>query len=180
MLGFFLVVFAALALVGGLYWRWRAKIAEEVAEGAAYEWAYLQKNEPEFLEGISEEKFREIYARVHTPRFPGYVLATLATFFVSLPITLGLLSFLRWIGEDIGVIPQPAEIVRHVNLGEVRVTQAWECGAECQLYVADAFSGFYYFFGVIVVWMIVVWFFMRRYHTRRPGYLRDEIIRSKE
>lgn len=180
MLGFFLVVFALLAAAGGLYWRWRKKIAEEVAEGAAYEWAHFQKHEPELLDGLSEEQFREIYGRVHTPRFPGYVLAALGTFFVSMPFTLVLLGFLRWVGERMGLVPQPAEIVRYVNLGEVRVTQAWECGAECQLYIADAFSGFYYFFGIIVAWLVIVWFFMRRFHARRPGYLRDEIIRSKE
>ncbi len=180
MLGFFLVVFLGLGLAGGLYWRWRKKVAEEVAEGAEIEWGLFQKNEPEFLEGISEAKFREIYARVHTPRFPAYALAAIATFFLSLPVTFAVLTLLLWVGQATGVVPQPVEMVQYVNLGEVRVTQAWECGAECQLYVAEAFAGFYYFFGVIVAWLVIVWFFMRRYHRRRPGYLRDEIIRAKE
>ena len=180
MLGFFLVVFAGLAVAGGLSWRWRRKIAEEVIEGAAYEWAHFQKTEPEFLDGISEEKFREIYAKVHTPRFPGYVLATLATFFISLPVTLGLLSFLQWVGEKLGILPEPVEVVRYVNLGEVKAAEAWQCTIDCQLYIAEAFSGFYYFFGVIALWLGIVWFFMRRFHARRPGYLRDEIIRAKE
>ncbi len=180
MRGFLLVVFFALALAGGLYWRWRRKIAAEVAEGAAIDWARLSKNEPEFLEGISEEQFREIYARVHTPRFPGYALATLTTFFVSLPFTLGLLNLLLWAGHETGVIPQPAEVVRYVNLGEAQAAQSWQCGPDCQIYVAEAFSGFYFFFGVIAAWLVIVWFFMRRYHARRPGYLRDEIIRAKQ
>ncbi|PQA88049.1 hypothetical protein [Hyphococcus luteus] len=180
MLGFFLVVFAALLLAGGLYWRWRRKIAEEVAEGAEIEWAHFQKTEPEFLEGISEEKFREIYARVHTPRFPAYVLATFATFFLSLPVTFAILTGLLWAGQATGVVPQPVEMVQYVNLGDARVAESWQCGPECQLYIAEAFSGFYYFFGVIVAWLVIVWFFMRRYHKRRPGYLRDEIIRSRE
>jgi hypothetical protein len=180
MLGFFLSVFLILGLAGGLYWRWRRKIDEEIAEGAGIEWARYQKNEPDFVEGMSEAQFRAVYARVHEPRFPGYMLATVATFFVSLPLTLGVLTFVLWVGQQTGVIPQPVEMVRYVNLGEVRVTQAWECGAECQLYVAEAYAGFYYFFGVIVSWLVIVWFFMRRYHRRRPGYLRDEIIRSKE
>lgn len=180
MIEFFAVVLAGLAVAFGLYWRWRRNIAAEVAEGAAYEWAHYQKTEPEFLNGISEETFREIYARVHTPRFPAYVLSAFATFFLSLPLVLGLLSGLLWAGQATGVVPQPVEMVRYVNLGEARVTEAWECGPECQLYIAEAFSGFYYFFGVIFAWLVIVWFFMRRYHQRRPGYLRDEIIRAKE
>jgi hypothetical protein len=180
MLGFFLIVLALVAAAGGLYWRWRAKIDEENAEGAAIEWACYQRVEPEFLDGISEEKFREIYARVHTPRFPGYVLAAIATFLLSLPVTLGFLSLLLWAGEKLGVVPQPVEMVRYVNLGEVRVAESWQCGGECQLYIAEAFAGFYYFFGVIAVWLVIVWFFTRRFHKRRPGYLRDEIIRSRE
>ena len=180
MLGFFMIVLAALAGAGALYWFWRRRIAEEVAEGAAYEWAHFQKTEPEFLDGMSEQQFRNIYARVHTPRFPGYVLATLASFIILLPVTLGGLTGALWVGQKVGVIPQPVEMVHYVNLGEVRVTQAWECGAECQLYIAEAFGGFYYFFGVIFAWLATVWFFMRRYHKNRPGYLRDEIIRFKE
>lgn len=181
MLGFFLVVLLLLALAGGLYWRWRRQVAEEIAEGAAIEWAHFQKNEPEFLKGMSEEKFREIYARVHAPRFPGYALATFATFLISLPATLALLSLALYAGEKMGLVPQPVEMVRYVNLDSVKeTTQPWQCAADCQLYIAQAFGGFYYFFGVIAVWLVIVWFFMRRYHRRRPGYLRDEIIRSRE
>lgn len=180
MLGFFLIVLLLIAAAAGLYWRWRKKIDEENAEGAAIEWARFQRVEPDFLQGVSEEKFREIYARVHTPRFPGYALAAIATFLLSLPVTFGFLSLVLWAGEKAGVIPQPVEMVRYINLGEVRVAESWQCGAECQLYIAEAYAGFYYFFGVAVVWLVIVWFFTRRFHKRRPGYLRDELIRSRE
>ncbi|WP_425410670.1 hypothetical protein [Hyphococcus sp.] len=180
MLGFFLTILIVLGLLGALYWRWRRGIEEEIAEGAGIEWEHFQKHEPEFLKGMSESQFRDIYKRVHEPRFPGYALSALATFLLTLPVTLIALAGLQRLGQKLGVLPQPVEMVRYVNLGEVRLTQAWECGAECQLYVAEAFAGFYYFFGVLITWLLIVAFYMRRFHHRRPGYLRDEIIRSRD
>lgn len=180
MLGSFLILMGFLAVCGGLYWYWRGKVSAELTEGASYEWAFFQKREPEFLGDMSEQEFHAIYRRVNEPRFPGYALAALATFLVSLPVTLGLLGFSQWVGQKLGILPQPVEIVRYVNLGEVKVAQSWQCGPECQLYIAEAFSGFYYFFGVVIVWLVIVWFFMRRFHKRRPGYLRDEIIRARQ
>ncbi len=179
MLSFLLVVFALLALAGGLYWLWLKKIAGEVAEGAAYEWAFMQKHEPEFLAGISEEQFHKIYARIHTPRFPGYALVAVATFFVTMPATLGLLSLGAWGAEKAGFLPEPVEIVRYVRLGGSEATQSWQCDTTCQLQIAESFTGFYYFFGIIAVWLLIVWLFMRRFHARRPGLLRDEIIRAR-
>jgi hypothetical protein len=87
---------------------------------------------------------------------------------------------LYWAAGSLGLVPEPVEIVRHVNIGEPRPAQSWQCNAECQLYIAEAFSGFYYFFGVLFSWLAIVAFYMRRYHQRRPGYLRDEIIRARE
>lgn len=179
MVGFFVVVFALLALAGLAYWFWMKKVAAEVAEGAAFEWALMQKHESEFLAGITEEKFREIYARVHTPRFPGYALATVATFFLSLPVNLGLLSLGAWAAEKTGLIPEPAEVVRYVRLGGAKATESWQCDTSCQMQIAESFAGFYYFFGMIAGWLVIVWFFTRRFHARRPGLLRDEIIRAK-
>jgi hypothetical protein len=179
MLNFLLVVFALLALAGGLYWLWLKKIATEVAEGAAYEWAFMQKHEPEFLAGISEELFRKIYARIHTPRFPGYALVATGTFFATMPLTLGLLSLGAWAAEKVGFLPEPVEIVRYVRLGGSKATESWQCDTTCQLQIAESFAGFYYFFGIIAVWLVIVWLFMRRFHARRPGLLRDEIIRAR-
>lgn len=176
---FFLIVAGLLAALAGLFWHWRRGVEAEIAEGAAIEWAHLQKHEPEFLHGMSEDKFREVYRHVHMPRFPAYALATLVTFLVSVPLALGFLSFLQLAGTELGILPEPLEIVRYVQLGDVEVTESWKCNAECQLYVAEAFAGFYYFFGIVVVWLAIVAFFMRRYHSRRPGYLRDELIRAR-
>ncbi len=185
MLGFFLVVFAILSVLGGLYWFWRRNIDEEITEGAGIEWAHLQKHEAEFLEGLTETQFREIYRRVHEPRFPGYALATVATFFVTLPLTLGLLSFLLWGAAQTGVIPEPIEVAEQLNLEGDSIRLLGKDIDEATrydmaLYYIGDLAGFYYFFGVLIVWLAIVALFMRRFHARRPGYLRDEIIRSRE
>lgn len=180
MVGFFVLVLAALAGLGALYWRWRRQIDEEIAEGAGIEWAHYQKHEPEFLQGMSEEKFREVYRRVHEPRFPGYVLSALATFFLSLPVTLAGLTGLLWGAEKLGVLPEPVDVADRLLIdgGELRFFR--DTPPEAALYYIRDLAGFYYFFGVLIVWLLIVAFFMRRFHTRRPGYLRDEIIRSRE
>ncbi len=180
MVWFFVIITIPLVGAAVFYWRWRRVIDAEVAEGAAFEWAHLQKHEPEFLAGISEEKFREIYALVHTPRFPGYVLAMTVTFFASLPVTLGFLVGALWVAQQAGIVPEPVEVVRYVRFGEIEQLQPWECGIMCQLDIVEAYSGFYYFFGVLAAWLGIVAFFMRRFHRHRPGYLRDEIIRTRE
>ena len=179
MVWFFVIVTVLLAAFSVIYWRWRRNIDAEIAEGAAIEWAQYQKNEPEFLQGMSENKFREVYAKVHTPRFPGYVLAMVVTFFASLPATFALLVFVMWVAQALGLTPDPVELVQVVPLGEVEAAQPWQCNSQCMLQVAEAYSGFYYFFGVLLVWLGIVAFFMRRFHSRRPGYLRDELLRAK-
>lgn len=177
---FFLIVAAVMAVLGVFYWRWRKTIEEEIVEGSSIEWDFFQKNEPEFLEGVSKEQFREVYARVHTPRFPGYAFAAIATFFASLPVTLGSLTALLWGAQRLGVFPEPTEVADRLLLdnGEVRFFR--QAPPEAALYYIEDLAGFYYFFGVLIVWLVIVAFYMRRFHARRPGYLRDEIIRSRE
>ena len=179
MLLFFVIVGFSLTAISLLYWRWRRNIAREVAEGAAIEWEQLQKTEPEFLEGINRETFNEVYARVHTPRFPGYALATLASFSAALPVIFALLTGAMWGAEKVGIIPEPVEVADRLLLddGEVRFFKS--APPEAALYYIEDLAGFYYFFGVIFVWLVIVAFFMRRFHARRPGYLRDEIIRAR-
>ncbi len=177
---FFLTITTALVAMGVFYWRWRENIKAEIVEGSAIEWALYQKNEPEFLDGISEAEFREVYARVHTPRFPGYALATITTFFASLPVTLGALTALLWVAEKSGIIPEPVDVADRLLLdnGEVRFFK--HAPPEAALYYIEDIGGFYYFFGVLIVWLLIVAFYMRRYHSSRPGYMREEIIRSRE
>lgn len=180
MLWFFLISFAALAIAGGLYWRWRRTVDAENAEGAAIEWARYQEREPEFLKGMSEETFREVYARVHTPRFPAYALAAFATFLVSLPATFALLVAVLWGAQAAGLTPEPVEVADRLFLEDGEMRFFSDTPPEAALYYAEDLAGFYYFFGVLIVWLVIVAIFMRRFHAGRPGYLRDELIRARE
>jgi len=176
---FFLIVFVAITCLCFAYWKWRQKIEQEITEGASFEWAHLQKHEPEFVKGFSEEEFKQVYGRVHAPRFPGYALAILISFAATLPITFILLTATLWGADAIGMTPEPVELADRLLLEDDRLIFFKETPPEAALYYIRDLGGFYYFFGVITVWLGIVAFFMRRYHSRRPGYLRDEIIRAR-
>ncbi|WDI32949.1 hypothetical protein PUV54_07030 [Hyphococcus flavus] len=180
MLGFFLGVVGLLSVMGALYWRWRKQIDEELAEGASIEWAHFNKHEPEFIKDMDEAKFREIYKRVHEPRFPGYAFAAFATFLLSLPITLMALTAIIWGAQATGVIPEPVDVADRLLIDDGELRFFRDTPPEAALYYVRDLGGFYYFFGVLIVWLFIVAFYMRRFHARRPGYLRDEIIRSRE
>ena len=180
MLGFFLVVFLILGVAGVLFWRWRGRVAEEITEGAGIERADFQQHEPEFLAGMSEARFREVYRRVHEPRFPGYVLGILATFFATLPVSFGLLSAFLWIAEKFGMMPEQVEVADRLLIRDGTLRFFRDTPPEAALYYIRDVAGFYYFFGVLFIWLLTVAFFTRRYHSRRPGYLRDELSRARE
>lgn len=183
MTSFLIGAAAVVAILAALYWRWAQRVDAEIAEGADAEWARINAQEPSLVEGVSREKFGEVYRRVNFPRFPKYALAIIAAFVVSLPVTFAALGLSVWAGERLGIIPPPAELVRYVPIGdgaaEAASEKAIQCTAECRLALIESYAGFYYFFGVLAAWLIIVAVFMRRYHARRPGYLRDEILRAR-
>ncbi len=176
---FIAIILFGLALLSGLYWFWSKRIDAEIAEGAEIEWAALEKNEPELLNGYDRAAFGDIYRLVHFPRFPGYALAALVTFVVSLPLTLAAMSGGVWLAGQAGVLPAPVEIAKYIPIGETRAVDVKGCNAECQIYLAEGFGGFFFFFAILGVWLAIFAYFMRRYHQRRPGFLRDEIIRNR-
>lgn len=176
---FFVIVVAGLAVIGGAYWRWRRGIDAEIAEGAAIEWAHFQKHEPEFVAHLDEAAFTAVYKRVNEPRFPGYALAAFATFFLSLPLIFAALTALLIGAEAAGLLPAPAEAAERLFVDDGKLIFFRETPPEAALYYIRDLAGFYYFFGVLFSWLGIVAFYMRRYHARRPGYLRDEIIRTR-
>lgn len=180
MVWMFLGTVGVVGLLYALYWRWKRGVDAEIAEGAAIEWRRYCDIEPEIVAGVSEAEFNSVYRRAHMPRFPGYALAIIATFLLSLPASLALIAGSLWASEKLGIAPAPIEIVRYVQLGEPEPTQAWQCNAICQLYVAEAFSGFYFYFLILFFWLAIVAFFSRRFHKNRPGYFRDELLRYRE
>lgn len=184
MLSFYVTMLLVLLIATGIFWRWRENVRTEIREGAAIEWANLQKNEPEFLEGYDEAGFNEVYNRVYEPRFPGYALAAFATFILSFPVILIALTALAFAASALGAIPEPIDVARQMNLegGEIKILGQSideQTRYQAALYYIRDLSGFYYFFGILISWLGIVAFFMRRFHGRRPGYLRDEVIRSR-
>jgi hypothetical protein len=179
MLGFFVGVVVILGVSFGLYILWARRVSAEIAEGGEVEWAQLQKNDPELVAGLAREEFDAIYRRVHFPRFPKYALACAAAFLVSLPVTLALLSGGIWAGEALGLLPAPAEFADRYLVEDGRMRVITAAPPEAAMYYARDLAGFYYFFGVLLAWIIIVTVFMRRYHARRPGYLREEILRAR-
>ncbi len=176
---FFLIIVILLSGAGALYWRWRNRIEAEITEGAAIEWAHFQKHEPEFVAHLDETSFRTIYARVNAPRFPGYALAAFATFFLSLPVIFAVLTAILIGAEAAGVVPAPVDTAERLFIEDGRLIFFRDTPPEAALYYIRDLAGFYYFFGVLFSWLGIVAFYMRRYHARRPGYLRDEIIRAR-
>ncbi|MEM9706776.1 MAG: hypothetical protein AAF850_11955 [Pseudomonadota bacterium] len=165
------------AFLVGLYALWARRIEAEVAEGAAIEWTALSKNDPQVLAGYDEESFAKVYRIVYFPRFPGYALAAALTFLFSFPVILGLLSALSSIRQRAGLGDGSETLARLVPLGP-RSAGA-DQNEEVALILADNFSGFFFFFGILISWAVIFAFFMARYHARRPGYLRDELIRRR-
>lgn len=179
MLWFYGGVLVLLGLSWLAYRFWAKKVDADIALGAELEWERLSAHDPELLKGMSKEKFLTVYRRVHFPRFPGYALACAGTFLASLPVTFALLAAGLWAGERLGLVPQPVEFADRYFMDGDRVRIFSAAPPEVASYYAQDLGGFYYFFGVVLVWILIVTFFMRRYHARRPGYIRDEIIRSR-
>ncbi|NWG72240.1 MAG: hypothetical protein HXY23_11615 [Parvularculaceae bacterium] len=173
---FFAGALALLSLCGLAYWAWSRRVRAEIAEGAAHAWEKLSANDPELLAGLDRSGFDAIYARVNFPRYPGYMLAAAATFVASLPATLALLSAGALLMDRFGVAPDAVALADQylVEDGKMRVIRS--APPEAAAFWIDDVSGFYFFFGVIASWVLVLWFYMRRYHQRRPGHLRDEIL----
>ena len=180
MIVFFVIVFAGLAAIGGAFWRWRQGIDREIAEGAAIEWAQFQKTEPDFVAHLDEQSFAAIYKRVNEPRFPGYALAAVATFLVSLPVIFAAMAGILLGADAAGLLPEQAETAERLFVDDGKLIFFRETPPEAALYYIRDLAGFYYFFGILFSWLAIVAFYMRRYHARRPGYLRDEIIRARD
>lgn len=178
-MGFFLASLAVVAVLIGLYLWWARRTAAEIAEGAEIEWSRLQASDPELLEGLDRARFNAVYRRVHFPRFPGYALACFASFMVSLPISFALLVGGLFAAEALGMTPDAVEIADKYLVEDGRMRLLRAAPSEAALYYVRDLGGFYYFFGVLFIWLLIVAFFMHRYHARRPGYLRDEILRAR-
>lgn len=179
MIAFYLVAAAALALAWGGYLYWARRVEEDIVFGAEVEWKRFEAQEPEFIAGLSREKFGEIFRRAQFPRFPKYALACVSVFIAATPFIFALLTALMHVAIATGLAPEPVEVADRVFLDGDKVRIFSEAPPEVAIYYAQDLGGFYYFFGLAIAWLALVYVFVRRFYKRRPGYLRDEIIRAR-
>ncbi|MEM9170430.1 MAG: hypothetical protein AAGC56_12345 [Pseudomonadota bacterium] len=179
MIAFLIFAGGAVALAWAAYAAWARRIETEIREGAALEFERLTKVEPALVAGVDAEVFAAVYRRVHFPRFPKYALGAASAFVAALPVILALTASVVIAGQAAGVLPETDEIARFVPEGTTAATPDGMCDTECQLVVAANFAGFYFFFGVLAAWLAIVAVAMYRFHARRPGDLREELIRAR-
>lgn len=179
MIELILVLAGALFLAGLWFWWWTRKTDTDIAEAAAFEWERLKTADPELIVGLDEARFCAIFRRVHFPRFPKYALAMAAAFVAALPVTLGLLAALAWAIDSIGMSADAQALARSIPVeGSIAGVSRDDQETIALYYVQDVVK-FYYYFGLLFAWLGIVFVAMRRFHRRRPGYLRDEILREK-
>ena len=178
----FIYLLICAVIIGGgyaLHRYWKRKVEADLAAGAKEEYARFTRTEAKLMEGIDEAKFTEIYTATHIPRFPAYLLLTVAIFLVGTPIVLGLLAGLSFYAGEWGLIPQAGEVATDLYLGSGDASIIRRSNPETLSYIVQGYAGFYYFFGLLFFWLGVVYFAMRRYHRKTPGSIREEIMRSK-
>lgn len=179
MIEFFLVLSGSLLLAGAWFFWWTKKTGADIAEAAGEEWERLKTADPELIAGLDEARFRAVFRRVHFPRFPKYALTMAAAFVAVLPVTLGLLAALAWGLDTIGMSADAQAIARSIPVeGSVAGVSRDEQETIALYYVQDVVK-FYYYFGLLFAWLAIVYVAMRRFHKRRPGYLREEIMSEK-
>jgi hypothetical protein len=176
----FLALVGALALAGLWFVWWTRRTEADIAESASYEWERLKTADPQLIDGLDETQFRAIFRRVHFPRFPKYALAIAAAFVVALPATFGLLAAAAFALDSIGLSADAQAVARSIPVeGSIAGVSRDDQETIALYYVQDVVK-FYYYFGILFVWLAIVFFAMRRFHLRRPGYLREEISAAKE
>ncbi|MEM9285420.1 MAG: hypothetical protein AAGA39_06005 [Pseudomonadota bacterium] len=176
---YYLVIAAVLGVWFGLYRLWRKRIDEDAAAGAAFEFERLGRQDPGLVEGLGLPDFTAIYARVVTPRAPGHVFAAASIFLLFVPIILGMTSIVIEVMERTGVIPQPAAAAQQIKLTADGIKLVREADLDALQYILQGWGGFFFFFSLLLFWVGVFVWVMRRFHSQRPGSLRDEILRAR-
>lgn len=174
-----LILFGSVALAGFLYWRWAKRTGAEIAESAGAEWERLKIADPALLEGLNEARFNAVYRRVHFPRFPKYALAIGAAFIVALPVTLSVLAGVALALDSLGMSANAQALAHSIPIEGSIAGVSRDQGETIALYYIQDVAKFYYYFGLLFAWLAIVFVAMRRFHKRRPGYLREELMDEK-
>lgn len=179
LLTYYLIVFVILGGWYGLFRYWSNKVEADIAEGASFEFKRLQKTDPSLLEGIDEGRFRKIFSAVEVSQQPFYTWLSAAIFLIGAPFVLLFTTItIRWM-EVVGIIPQPAEQAQRLKLSADGIRLVRTADLEALQLILQGWGGFFSFFALLLFWVAVFYTIMRRYHARRPGSLRDEILRAR-
>jgi len=179
MTGLLLALLGAAAIAALFYRRWAKKTEADISESAALEWERLKGADPALLEGLDEARFCAVYRRVHFPRFPKYALAIAAAFIIALPVVLSGLAGIAMMLDSIGMSADAQAIARSIPVEGSIAGVSRDQGESIALYYIQDVTKFYYYFGLLFAWLAIVFVAMRRFHKRRPGYLREELMDEK-
>lgn len=179
MFTYFLITGFIFGAAYGAYWLWRRRVDEDLSVGAQTDWDHLRQTQPDLLADLDEDRFGALYAKANLPRFPAYALAALGTFLAGTPIMLGLLNAGAYVSLRLGVVPQPGDAAVDLYFNADGASFVRRVSPEALSYILQGWSGFYLFFGLLIFWMGTVYVLMRRYHTRTPGTLKEEILRAR-
>ncbi|MEO1042178.1 MAG: hypothetical protein AAFX52_07800 [Pseudomonadota bacterium] len=171
-----------LVILGGwfaLYRLWRKRVDDDAAAGASFEFERLGRQDPDLIEGLDLPGFTAIYARVVTPRAPAHILMAAGIFLLFVPIILGTTTLTIRLMEVTGVIPQPAAAAQQLKLTADGIKLVREADLDALQYILQGWGGFFFFFSLLLFWALVFFWVMRRFHSKRPGSLRDEILRAR-
>jgi len=139
----FIWAIVLLALIGGFYALQAYLGFRNVAQDAEGDYDY--KQERSMLDGrLSRESYIKVFKRLHNPRRPAYIAATI---FLIIVLTLPIMAVLSVLLEQL-----------YQFTGRNRVFEpgflVWQ---------------FCIFFGVIFSWTGIAYFMARRYHLHAPG-----------
>ncbi|MEO1657993.1 MAG: hypothetical protein AAFR65_09745 [Pseudomonadota bacterium] len=176
---YYAIVAAVLGIWFGLYRLWRKRIGDDAAAGAEFEFERLGRQDPDLIKGLELPAFTAIYERVVTPRAPGHVFAAGGIFLIFAPIVLGITTIVIQFMEATGIIPQPAAAAQQVKLTGDGIKLVRDADLDALQYILQGWGGFFVFFSLLLFWVLVFVWAMRRFHSRRPGSLRDEILRAR-
>ncbi|NNU15852.1 hypothetical protein HK107_05895 [Parvularcula sp. ZS-1/3] len=179
LLTYYLLVLVILGAWYGVLRTWQKRIDEDVRIGSEEEWKLIERKEPKLLEGLTQDRFREIFARVEAPRAPFYTFTAVGIFLVFAPLVLALTTTVIRFMELSGIIPQPGEQAQQIQLSADGIRLVRTADLEALQLILQGWGGFFNFFSLLLFWVIVFYAVMRRYHLKRPGTLRDEVLRSR-
>lgn len=175
----FSIFIAGVGVYYGLYRLWKRKVDNEIAQGARFEYQRLREAGAKMVDGISEEDFARLYYKTEVPRYPAYLLCAVAVFFLGLPITLSVLNVGHWLLASTMGTEIPAYYFNRFEMSEEGISPILRINPDALQFILADWAGFYYFFGLLFIWVGIFWFFMRRYHHRTPAGLREEILRLR-